>query len=88
MIILKTNPQKRASKFIHVIMDSCENATNFIEVLMILQWMNNFFFSFSYLILLTILGLFLLVPASLSILFHVKSFDKLFKLDLLPLLLL
>lgn len=76
------------SKFIHIIVDFCENATNLIKVLMILQLMNNLFFSFPYLIVLTNLGLFLIVLASLSILFNGKSFNSLFGLDLFPLLLL
>lgn len=83
---LKNEPSEICvSKFIHDIVDFCENATNFIEVLMILQLMNNLFFSFPYLIVLIILGLSFLVLASLSILFKGKSFDNLFGLDLLPL---
>lgn len=76
------------SKFIHIIVDFCENSTNFIKILMILQLMNNLFFSFPHLIVLTNLGLFLIVLASLSVLFNGKSFNSLFGLDLFPLLLL
>lgn len=75
-------------KFIHVIVDFCQNATNFVKVLMILQLMNNSFFSSPYLIVLIILGLFFPILASLSILFKGKSSDNLFELDLLLLLLL
>lgn len=84
---LKTLSETCVSKFIHIIVHFFGNATNSIAVLMILQLTYNLLFSFPYLIVLMILGLFLLVLASLSILFNGKTFDNLFGLGLLPLLL-